>query len=85
MKVDMNSLSPSPFSLPFSRHYGLRPSLLNPSAIGTNDLQTIRARYSISYDRYFWMSSSIGLEEVMGFLEQSFPDVEIAIKLGKQY
>ncbi|PRQ44735.1 hypothetical protein RchiOBHm_Chr3g0482501 [Rosa chinensis] len=29
------------------------------------------------------MLSSIGLEEVMGFLEQSFPDVEIAIELGK--
>ncbi|XP_021736123.1 ATP-dependent DNA helicase At3g02060, chloroplastic isoform X2 [Chenopodium quinoa] len=26
-----------------------------------------------------------GLEEVMGFLEQSFPDVEIAIAHGKQY
>ncbi|PRQ59919.1 hypothetical protein RchiOBHm_Chr1g0375481 [Rosa chinensis] len=43
MKVDLNSLSPSPFSFTGTM-------VSDPSAVGTNDRQTIRARYSISYD-----------------------------------
>ncbi|PRQ36328.1 hypothetical protein RchiOBHm_Chr4g0390221 [Rosa chinensis] len=59
MKADMNSLSPllpSPFSFTttmVSDHRLLSP--LSRSTAGTNDLQTIRARwislYSTSYDR----------------------------------